>query len=177
MNNAIEMLYGEHEIIISALSITQTLKGLSDQKPEEYEETVRKLLVFLRGFADEFHHYKEEMILFPEIAKKNELLAEGVIKEMIENHEDFREMIQNIDDRLKEKEYEKAQKQLEAYVNMLLDHIAVENEELFQAAESLFTPAELENINYRFHDIDREFGNAKKVYLVELAELIREDFE
>jgi hemerythrin-like domain-containing protein len=177
MNNPLEILYGEHEIIKSALGITKTLKELSIKKTEEYEDTVRRLLVFFRGFADEYHHFKEEQILFPEMARKNELLAEGIIKEMNDNHEDFRKMLSNIEEFLNIKNYSSAQAELEKYTELLLDHIAVENEEVFQVADSLFNSDELEKIGFRFQDIDRDFGNTRKISFVEIVEMIGEDLE
>ena len=172
MNKAIETLYNEHDIIISAVGITGSLKALREQNPEAYEAKVRELIVFLRGFADEFHHYKEEIGLFPEMSKKHEMLEGGILREMFDNHEEFREMLRNIESRLDHKEYEKAQKQLETYVNMLLDHIAVENDEVFQIAETLFNESELENIGFRFQDVDREIGEEKKIVLLKLADEI-----
>jgi hemerythrin-like domain-containing protein len=177
MNNPIEMLYGEHEIIQSAVSLTRNLKNIVTKNPEDFEAITRKLLEFFKGFADEYHHYKEEQILFPEMAKKNELLAEGIIKEMNDNHEEFRQMLHNIATYLDSKNYAKALSELESYSDMLLDHIAVENEEVFQVSESLFSNDELEKIGFRFQDIDRDFGNARKVSFVEMVEMIGEDLE
>ena len=167
------MLYEEHSIIISAVGITESLNEVRQQNPTAYKAMVRKMITFLKGYADEYHHYKEEIILFREMSKKNELFENGIIKEMTDNHEEFRGMIRLIEKNLDEGEFEQSQKNLEKYVNMLLDHIAVENEEVFQAADSLFTEAELENIGFRFQDLDRELGEAKKESLVELMDQIR----
>ena len=175
MNKTIEMLFDEHSAITSAVGVTDSLNTLRQQNPSAYKAMVRKMVAFLKGYADEYHHYKEEVILFPEMSKKNELLGDGIIKEMTDNHQEFRRMIKLIETSLNEGEFEIAQKTLEKYVNMLLDHIAVENEEVFQAAESLFTDAELENIGFRFQDIDRELGNEKKESLVEMMNQIRSD--
>ena len=168
MNKTIEMLFDEHSVIISAFGITHSLNDLRQKNPSAYKAIVRKMVAFLKGYADEFHHYKEEVVLFPEMSKKNELFADGIIMEMTDNHKEFREMIRLIEASLNEGEFEMAQNQLETYANMLLDHIAVENEEVFQAAESLFTDAELENIGFRFQDIDRELGNEKKNHWLKL---------
>jgi hemerythrin-like domain-containing protein len=115
-----------------------------------YEDTVRQLISFFRSYADKYHHYKEEKILFPEMSKRNELLMDGAIKEMLENHEDFREMIRGIEQFLDEKNYSGARQQLEKYTEALLNHIAVENDEVFLMAESIFTEEELKKISHRF---------------------------
>ncbi len=72
-----------------------------------------------------------------------------------------------------EKKYEAAQHQLEQYAEALFDHIAVENEEVFQAAASLFSDAELEKISFRFLDCDRDLGTGRKEELENSARLLQ----
>ena len=48
-----------------------------------------------------------------------------------------------------------------------MDHIAVENDELFVLAESLMDEDELETIFFKFKDIDMELGEDGKVKLEE----------
>jgi hemerythrin-like domain-containing protein len=57
-----------------------------------------------------------------------------------------------------EKKYAVAQAALRRYFNALLDHIAVENDELLPMTESIFGPGDLEKIYFRFKDIDNELG-------------------
>jgi len=173
MDKATQMLYDEHSIIVKAIDTAKQLKSLVGKDDLHYEKTVHDLILFFRNYADRYHHYKEEQILFPEMAKRNELLGDGVLKEMFENHEDFRNMIKNIEHHLDIKDYQAAQKQLEEYAEALLDHIAVENDEVFQMAETLFTEDELEKIYFRFEDSDRETGSNEKQRLVEMENNLR----
>ncbi|HLG34587.1 MAG TPA: hemerythrin domain-containing protein [Bacteroidia bacterium] len=173
MNKFLKMLYDEHKIIVNAIDAAQQAKSLIGKDDTLYESTIRKLITFFRNYADRFHHYKEEEILFPEMNKRNELLAEGVIKEMFDNHEDFRAMIRSIENKLDAKKFTEAQGELEKYANALLDHIAVENDEVFVMAETLFSENELEDIMYRFDDCDRDLGEKQKLELEELADSLR----
>lgn len=170
MKNPVKVLFDEHEIIQSAIDVAKYAATLIDknnpEKNRDYETLIRGLINFFRVYADEYHHYKEEQILFPEMSKKNELLDDGVLKEMFENHVDFRNMIKSIELFLNNKEYTETQNQLNSYAEALLDHIAVENDEVFQMAESLFEKEELEKIYFRFADCDRELGEANKIKLV-----------
>jgi hemerythrin-like domain-containing protein len=170
-----KVLFDEHETIVNAIDTAQQAKSLIGKDDTAYEKLIRQLIGFFRDYADQYHHFKEEEILFPEMAKRNELLADGVIMEMFENHADFREMIKNIEKSLNEKQYQQAQQQLEKYTEALLDHIAVENDEVFQSAESIFSDEELEKIYFRFEDRDRDLGNAKKEELKELADTLRKN--
>lgn len=169
------MLYEEHEIIVNAIDTARQAKSLIGKDDMRYEKTIRQLLLFFRNYADGFHHFKEEEILFPEMCKKNVLLCDGVIHEMLDNHREFRERIKKIENFLDEKLFQKAQKILEEYTEALLDHIAVENEEVFQAAESVFSDAELEKMFFRFEDCDRDLGISGKQELKEMADLLRKN--
>lgn len=177
MSNPVQVLFDEHELIISAIDLAKKSEKLIDKDNALYETTVRDLIVFFRNYADKYHHYKEEEILFPEMAIQNELLAEGIIKEMLQNHEDFREMIADIEKSLNKKDYPSANATLQKYTEALLDHIAVENDEVFQAAESLFTEDELQKMYFRFADTDRELGNERKEELAKMIEDMRKNLE
>ncbi len=173
MNEFLKVLYNEHTIIVNAIDIARQSAELININNTLYEKTVRELIRFFRLYADQYHHYKEEDILFPEMAKKNEMLSEGVLKEMLENHDDFRELIQNIEANLNVKNYEKTQQLIFEYTDALLDHIAVENEEVFIIAESLFSEIELENLKYKFEDCDRELGLKLKIDFEEMSSELR----
>ena len=131
----IKVLFDEHEIIISAITISKSAQKLIADKPDVYQKVITELIAFFRQFADQYHHYKEEIILFPEMNKKNELLEDGVIKEMFNNHEEFRDMLAEIEDCLNKKDYTNTQAKLNNYAEALLEHIAVENDEVFKSSE------------------------------------------
>jgi hemerythrin-like domain-containing protein len=175
MNNTLKMLYDEHDIISRAIALAQDARTLISTDEQAYDAAMRELIRFFRGYADKYHHYKEEEILFPEMMKKSELMADGVITEMLENHAAFREMLAEIEDALNNADYNTAANITEKYTDDLLDHIAVENDEVFQAAYSILNEIELENIYYRFADLDRELGEAKKNDFVEFTRLLSKE--
>ncbi len=172
MNNPIDLLFKEHEVIVDASNIAKDLRKIIDM-PDLYEQQVVGLISFFREFADQYHHHKEEEVLFPEMIKANELLESGVVQEMFENHEDFRELIGEIEQLTKNKDHQNAQRKLEQYVDALIDHIAVENEEVFEIAKTLFSNSELEKIYFKFQDIDSELGENNKIKLTEQLDKIR----
>lgn len=168
MNTTLKMLYDEHDNISRAIEITKNAKKLIGKNDKEYESIARELIGFFKVYGDQYHHHKEEEILFPEMTKKNELLTDGIIKEMFDNHANFRELIHTIESDIEQKKFNDASLKMDEYTEALLDHIAVENEELFQTADVLFTGDELENIYYRFIDMDNELGKTKKKELTDL---------
>ncbi len=175
MNRTIKVLFDEHEIIVNAIDAVRQAKSLIGKDDVAYENIVRQLLFFFRRYADKYHHYKEEEVLFPEMCRRNELIADGIVKEMLDNHEDFRNQITGVERAIDQKKYADARQQLEKYTEALLDHIAVENDEVFQAAESIFSEEELSKLYFRFLDIDKELGDDKKQELKELADSLRKN--
>lgn len=173
MNKNTEILYDENTVIKDAIGITDSLNTLRQQNPSAYKAAVRKLITFLVGYVDGYHYYKEENILFPEMIGKDELLKDGIIKKMLDNHKEFRGMIKLIENSLNEGEFEMVQNQLQTYTTKLLAHLVIENEKVFQATEILFNDAELENTGTRFQDIDKELGIEKKESLVEVMNEVR----
>ncbi|HRH65748.1 MAG TPA: hemerythrin domain-containing protein [Bacteroidia bacterium] len=175
MNDSLKTLYEEHAIIVNVIDAAKNAGALIARDPDEYDAYIRKLIHFFRTYADQYHHFKEEEILFPEMAKRNELLGGSILQEMLENHEDFREMIKNIEVNLNKKDFRKAQQELIAYTESLLDHIAAENEEVFPMAETLFSDTELNNLHFRFEDTDRLLGEKQKTELADLSRKLLED--
>ena len=175
MDPSIQLLFDEHDIIVKALGHVKSLNDLLPSGEEEYLANARVLLAFFRDYGDKFHHHKEEVILFPEMEKKNEILGMGVLQEMLENHADFRLMLKEVEQHLDKKEHQLAQRVFERYSEALLDHIAVENDEVFQMAEALFNPQELDRIYYQFQDCDRELGTDKKLQLAKQLDGLRKE--
>lgn len=162
MNKAIEILMQEHHHIKKAIAGTQAL-FLSIAHGKATLNEVKNRINFFRKYADSYHHYKEEKVLFPEMIKRNEMLEFGVIQEMLENHEDFREMLAEIEQLSNEGDAPAAQQKFDKYARALLEHIAVEDDEVFQIAETLMNEDELLTVLYLFEDCDRELGAAEKL--------------
>ena len=173
MNKYTAILYEEHAIIMDAIDVARQLGSIIGKDNALYEKSLTELLEFFRRYADGYHHYKEELVLFPEMNKRNSVLEEGIIREMFENHEMFRDLTWKIEKSLQEHEYENAQATLMQYTEQLSDHIAVENDELFLMTDSLFSDTELESIHFRFSDCDRELGEDAKNRLCEIPGMIR----
>jgi len=162
MNKAIEILMQEHHHIKKAIAGTQAL-FLSIAQGKASLSDVKNRIDFFRNYADSYHHQKEEKVLFPEMIKRNEMLEFGVVHEMLENHADFRELLAEIEDSVNDGDAQGAQQKFEKYAEMLLEHIAVEDDEVFQIAETLMNEDELLTVLYLFEDCDRELGAAEKL--------------
>jgi hemerythrin-like domain-containing protein len=152
----------EHEVILEAGQLISLISNHWQSAPADYERTVKQLLHFFAIYADEFHHHKEEEILFPALSKKSELAGMGIIPELLEHHEEFRLQIQQIRKALEINDFASTQQMLESYIIKLKDHIAAENDELFPMAEDIFSQDELDKLYYKCIDKDRELGINRK---------------
>lgn len=162
MNNPLTFLFKEHQNIIRLVHFYYKISELYKTDEKKYLEIMSELLNFFKNYADKYHHRKEEDFLFPKMCQKNEMLTDGIIKELLENHSDFRTQIGKIRESLDRRDYKNADLLLREYAENLLNHIAVENGELFHIAEELFSNEELEKIYFRFEDIDNELGLKEK---------------
>lgn len=167
LNNPIQVMLDEHDIISSAEQIVKLLDRYWEKSESKYVNQVHSLIIFFREYADKYHHFKEEQILFPELEKLDDFAVNSIVSELIEHHEMFREHTTSIEEFLDDKQYESAQKLLFTYMDELLDHIAAENDEVFVMAESLFSENELESMYFKFKDIDMELGESNKEKLCE----------
>lgn len=166
-NNPIQTLMNEHDIISSAEGIISELENKWQENAEKYKDSVSKLLVFFRQYSDRFHHCKEEEILFRELRNNTDFMLGDILDELEEHHEMFRNTVKKIEDALDTDNFDKVQSLLSGYINDLLDHIAVENDELFIITESLLNEAELERMFFQFQDLDMELGADKKQQLAD----------
>jgi hemerythrin-like domain-containing protein len=155
MTEAIKNLINEHRIISQKLQDTNELFADVSEGKKNSSEIIDNI-EFFKKYADQLHHHKEEEILFPAMIKKNEMAGQGIIAEMLENHEDFRKMLSEINTQVQENNIEAAYEKFRVYHEALLDHIAVEDDEVFHMAETLLSEEELENIFFKFKDIEVE---------------------
>ncbi len=164
-HNPIQTMLDEHEIICQAEDIIENLDKTWEADADKYKETVSFLITFFREYADGYHHRKEEDVLFPAIQKHPDFVLQEIIEEFETHHEDFREYTVTIEDLINAGDFEKSYKELNNYLQDLLDHIGAENDELFVLAETLMDEDDLETIYFKFKDIDMELGEERKVEL------------
>lgn len=164
-NDPVTLLLSEHEVIASANDVVAAMDGLWTRSGETYEQAAREIASFFAAYGDEYHHRKEEVVLFPELRSHPDFYAHDVVDELEDHHRAFRDHLAKLERALAQKDYAGAQGVLRRYLDELLDHIAVENDELFVIAQSVLGETELERVFFRFKDLDRELGDERKVEL------------
>lgn len=163
--NPIQTMYEEHNLISMLEYCVYKLYHTLQEDSKLYENNVIELTVFLNEYADKIHHRKEEEILFPALLDCPEFTLNELLLELKVHHVRFREFSRKIKENIALKNYAQSYVILKEYCNELLDHIAIENDELFVLTETLLNQEELERIFFKFQDVDREVGLERKAEL------------
>ena len=172
-----KLLIKEHRVILSACNGIRHNEGLWVDNPMAYTEFINEIMNFFSVYADEFHHKKEEEILFPALASKNQTAGVELVRELLEQHENFRETGKNIRNLTEAGDFTAAHDQLKQYAEMLYDHIGIEDDEVFPMVDWLFDDDELAKLHHKCIDKDMELGRDKKECFEKFASERMESYE
>ena len=160
--NAVDDLRAEHEGILRMLGILRVMAARIEHGRKIPNEHVESVIDFLRVFADQCHHGKEEDIFFPELERAGIPHEGGPIGVMLYEHTLGREHIRNMVEaaaRLGAPDgegYQDLRAAMLDYCGLLAQHIAKENEVLFPLAEKVLSPGAVEDLHLRFEQLERE---------------------
>ncbi len=160
---AIKMLYHEHDVILKAVEKLNSI--IEDERLDLHEESLSKLLGFFKEYGHNYHHKKEETVLFPLLFQKSETLGLTMVEALKDHHDSFAETLEQLSQSISSRDWDKVRIDLKSYLSDLQDHISAENDELFVTAETLLDEAETEKVYFDFMDLDMESGQEKKTEL------------
>ena len=170
---ATKALKHDHRIIERVLTV---LEGLTAESQVGSLATWRKVIDFIRNFADRCHHLKEEKIFFPALEEKGIPRVGGPVGIMLMEHEEARGYVRGMADAVTgcEKGLEPARAALvdnaRGYVRLLREHIQKEDEILFQMADDVLTQEDQNHLLRQFEEHEaREIGTGVHEKYVKLA--------
>jgi hemerythrin-like domain-containing protein len=170
-----QILSDEHRVIERVLGAVEKLaKG-----PVGTLEPWKKALDFIRHFADECHHFKEEKVLFPAIEAHGIPSEGGPIGMMLMEHEEGRSYVRAMFAAISliEAKNEAAKENLlstaQAYCRLLREHIQKEDEILFRMADEVISADEQKKLSAAFaqHEAEEMGPGVHEKYLKIAAEL------
>jgi hemerythrin-like domain-containing protein len=159
---ATEVMREEHRVIERVL---QCLTAATDQAEDGGTldgASARKMIDFLRGFADRCHHGKEEAKFFPLARQRGVGCAPGNIDILLDEHEQGRRHVRAMDESLAAAEKGDGQgkarfcQNARAYVRLLTEHIRKEDDCLFPTADMLLTEEDQHTLVRAFEQVERE---------------------
>jgi len=156
MEYASTELIQEHEAILTSLRVLDVISNRLESGNDIPVEDIKAPVEFLKIFVDEYHHCKEECILYPALVESGVHNQNGPIGMMLYEHDKGREYLLQMDDSLsvnpiKRNEFIKAARD---YTAMLRDNIKNENTVLLPIADVKIPPSKQEKIIKAFGELE-----------------------
>ena len=151
-----ETLKNEHGLIRQFLDNLEFAGKRMEEGEKPPREFFDKALKFAREFADDYHHIKEEHLMFVRLAQKAAGTMDGQIESLRHQHETGRDHIAAIGAALDGYEdgnpvkVDQIKESVAAYVPMLRDHIHTEDHLFFPLAEKALSAEEMAQLEGEF---------------------------
>ncbi len=163
MKTATQTLRDEHVLILRALDVLEAaLERATPLSPGWWAQ----LLTWLRAFADQNHHAKEETGLFPALERAGVPREGGPIATMLAEHDEGRALIRAMDGAPDEAARAAAARR---YVSLLRAHIAKENDVLFPMADAVLDDDGQRDLARAFEAADARQGMVASLVYADAA--------
>lgn len=156
----------EHRLIEGMITLTVRESAMMKNTNKVDTLLVNFIIGFLRTYADQFHHGKEEDILFRDLRKK-ELLPEheSILNDLITEHAYARKIVNGME--YANQRYAQGQiatsrdvmKYLDDLIELYPTHIAKEDKQFFIPFMEYFSKKELDNMFNEFLEFDKKMAN------------------
>ncbi len=152
-------LVNEHVLIKRLIALIPEVIDNLDVASEEGRQIITDSVDFIRSYDDKYHHAKEEEILLIYFA---EIL--DIIKTIYEDHENARAHVRATLEALDKKDKEAVSEHLNAYQELLTEHIKKEDEILYPWMDRSFSITQIGELFSKFNVKDKEFSDTPKKY-------------
>jgi len=140
------------------------VEGENGERIDQSDATT--LLHFLRMFADENHHLKEESVLFPEVMRTSEAQG-GPLRHLLFEHNQERSLLEGLEDAL----HTRKSNDFVVFANRLTDrvrnHIQKEDDILFPILEALISGQLDEKVSSEFEKFQTDPGLLNDLWRLE----------
>jgi hemerythrin-like domain-containing protein len=151
----VRALVEEHVTIKRLLGLVPWISSELQAGSEAGFEAAAAALAFIRGYADRFHHAKEEDILFSYFDPGWEIIAS-----MRREHEIGRSHVREMAAGVEARDGARVAEHILAYRSLLEEHIRKEDEVLFPFLDGKLSMSQVGEMFSRFSKVEREFGQA-----------------
>lgn len=173
MNTPTKILSGEHKNILKVIDAMFKECTILESGKEIDKDFFKKAIDFVRGYADKFHHAKEEDILFVELSKDSVQMHCDPTPQMLHEHNLGRNFIKELEKGIKGNNKDKVLENARGYANLLQEHIFKEDNILYPMADEALSQEAQKMMVDRFEKIEQNFIEENKKYssfLEEIAE-------
>lgn len=158
---ATEILKEEHRAIERMLNLLEAAVRRAKQGEQIAPQVFRDMISFLQHFADKRHHGKEEDLLFVAMERKGFTRDAGPLAVMLQDHEFGRARVRGMREGIDRYEMNDPEgmrllaSNAQAFIDMLRDHIAKEDNVLFMMADRHLSLVEQEKLLSEFNAFEQ----------------------
>lgn len=164
MSKVTAILSQEHEIILKLINdLEQECDALTEGRPLN-QTFFEQALDFIREYADQFHHAKEEEILFVELTKNSAQMHCNPIPQMLHEHDLGRDFAKGLAEGLKKRDRKKIVTNARGYAELLKDHIYKEDNILYPMADETLSDKDQQALLKKFAIADKKLAKVKNKY-------------
>ena len=171
-----KILSEEHQNILKIIeSLENECDAIENNNKEPDKDFFKKIIDFIRNYADKFHHAKEEDILFKEF---NKCVTEdpggapcNPTEQMLVEHDEGRNFVKGMETRLNENDKMRVIRNARAYAELLREHIAKEDDILYPMTDETLNSKVKKEMLEKFKEIEKERKKDKEKYLNLVIEL------
>ncbi len=165
------MLSNEHQNILEVINAL-LLECDSLQSENEIDRNFfKKAVAFVRGYADKFHHAKEEDILFVELCKDEVQMRCNPTEQMLHEHDLGRDFIKKLEKGIEESNKDKIIENARGYAQLLQEHIFKEDNILYPMADEALNQDAKDKILEKFKQAEQKLVKEKDKHMLFLEEL------
>jgi hemerythrin-like domain-containing protein len=160
----IEILRNEHGLIRQFVDLLSTAVGRLEVDKPPPRAFFDNGIEFVRGFSDGFHHKKEELVMFVQLAQQKNGAIDGQIEALRYQHDQGRGFIAAIDGALDEYEQGDSRAQslvrenAASFASLLKHHIHIEDHIFFPMCREEMTDEELRVLGGKFAKVQEVHG-------------------
>lgn len=178
-----EILSGEHRVIEVAIACLEQIIIRAIEAKKLDGVSAEQVVDFIRTFADQCHHGKEENQLFVVLEEKGMPREGGPVGQMLLEHEQGRAFVRGMADNLAEASLgnEKAlsafTQNAQGYIYLLRAHIEKEDGILFPMADRFLSDDDQESLLSAFEKVETEhMGEGTHEKYLRMAESLADKF-
>lgn len=172
-SKTLKILLNEHKNILEIIEFLEKECDKIESGKSIDKNFFKKIVEFIRNYADKFHHAKEENILFSEMNKNQKELHCNPMAQMVYEHDLGRNYVKEIEKGIKEYNKNKVVENARSYCKLLREHIHKEYNILYPMADEILDKKAQFSMLEKFKKIEREKKEDKKKYLKFILELKR----
>ncbi|MEK7162862.1 MAG: hemerythrin domain-containing protein [Patescibacteria group bacterium] len=174
MNTPTKILSDEHNNILKIIDVLFKECDNLESGKEINKDFFKKIIEFIRDYADKFHHAKEEDILFIELSKDETQMHCNPIQQMLNEHDLGRDFVKNMENGLRGNNKNKIIENARGYSQLLQEHIFKEDNILYPMADEALSQKTKKAMLNKFEKIEQKFikNNEKNIsFIKELTKI------